>query len=225
MRIDYNRSIIVPSGGTPPPINASTTATALQPTNAIAKGGMSYSVAQDSIACVVYMATDGYRCAAFDLEAGEEITSFVFDPICDQAPEFTIQGNWPSSNWTCAPYYSNGMLYALTNHGLSNCDTELNDGGVQVTYQSCDSVTWHLWEIDIEGERARELASGKGAAHTPISFDPNGNIYWGTYCTRGSYYQYTRSGILNTFTPDPPDRFYNVGAAFINVKEAANAEN
>jgi hypothetical protein len=207
----YNKSI---GNGTAPTSEPTTAAVTLP--SALSKGGTSYPIIQDGKAYVVYMTTSGYRVGIINLAAAT-VDSFVFDPKCDQAPEPTLQGyNGPSSQWVCTPYLADGgILYALTNHGLSNCVLEAGNSP-EVTYASCDAVTWYLWEINLTTRKALQCCYGPGAAKTSITFSPDGQIFWGTYCTQGRYYQYSRDRKLAVFKPEETtgeyDRFNMEGA-------------
>jgi hypothetical protein len=64
-------------------------------------------------------------------------------------------------------------------------------------------------------------SANEGQVNTPISYDNNGNIYWGVYGGTHSYYQYAPStSTLTAFTPNTggvPIDFYNAGAAFVTI--------
>jgi hypothetical protein len=209
MGITYNRAV---TNGQPPISAPSATALALP--NAVQGGKCSPGAPaiQGGRAYTVYMAADGYRCAVVDLASASLVKSFVVDPVCDQAPQPDGQGYADSraSSWVCSPYFTQGRLFCLTNHGLSGASL-VNDYGCELDYASLDAVTWHLWEVDPAAGTSRHCASGPGAAKTPITFAPDGSIYFGTFCTQGSFYQYDRGRNLNAFTPDPPDRFNHEG--------------
>ncbi|MDR1217240.1 MAG: hypothetical protein LBJ99_01495 [Oscillospiraceae bacterium] len=169
-------------------------------------------IMQDGNGYIVYMATDGYRCAVIDLASASLSKSFVVDPVCDLAPPPNwLQAQGPmSSSWVCTPYFTNGSLFCLTNHGLADASLE-GPNTCELDYTTLDNVTWHLWEVNPGAGTSRHCASGSGAAKTPITFAPDGSLYFGTFCTQGSFYQYDRERNLNAFTPDPPDRFNHEG--------------
>jgi hypothetical protein len=209
MGLVWNRTV----GTQPPTSSPGVTAVALP--GAIGGGRVSNHapVIQDGKGYVVYMATDGYRCGVIDIASKSFDKSFVIDPACDLAPAPAwVQSSGPmSSSWVCTPYFTHGSLFCLTNHGLSGAKFVNPTNTLELDYATLDDVTWHLWEVDPAAETALHCASGPGAAKTDISFAPNGYIYFGTFCTKGSYYQYSRDRELKVFTPDPPDRFNHEG--------------
>lgn len=64
-----------------------------------------------------------------------------------------------------------------------------------------------------------EPVAYEGQFNTPISYDADGNIYWGIWGGTKSYYQYNiSSGELAQFIPGNDD-FYNAGAALVTVDD------
>jgi hypothetical protein len=95
-----------------------------------------------------------------------------------------------------------------------------NTGGALTTNDIKFNISnWALYKLTNLTSKPPTIArveNGYGQANTPLSYDDDGNIYWGIYEGDRTYYQYTGSG-TNHYPTTGGDDFYGAGAALVTI--------